>query len=319
MKFKLLLIFSGAILSFFSLAFYAQASSPISVSGLESPIMAENLAPGETITRDFSAVKNNDSGQDLMISFEETAGSNLSDRIQARIKYLGDGSFAQFPNGSNTETLSDLFKENSFIFDSLAGPAGTKFDYQLRFTFDLEAGNEFQNRKTVFDLSVGIDAVERKGDNDNDGGGDNDRHRRKNNAAQEQPENLAIQNLQGAETISGPDISNSEEQIGERVEGKAASVAGTGAETCRSIPKIWFILALFSYILLLQHWLFRKINYSPKFKWFPESFLTALALIFWIRFDICRTNAWFMYLVLLSGLMIYLAYLRALKKMKSEI
>jgi hypothetical protein len=87
-----------------------------------------------------------------------------------------------------------------------------------------------------------------------------------------------------------------------------------GAENCQ--PVAWYIF----FLLLLAYLFLVNLNFWYKFKEqkepcrFCEVVLTVLALIGWYYLDICRTNRWFVYAVIISGFVCYLVYLHYFKK-----
>lgn len=324
---KLFLFFSFCAISAVLFSFGAKASSSISITGLESPITSENLAPGDSVLKNFSVIKKDDNDQILMINFSETMGNwitgsnDLKSRIQVKIKDEASGKFLKFPNNLETESLENLYKLGSFKFDSIAGPNGSKFDYQLQFIFDPLAGNEYQNKKTVFDISVGIDSIETEDDNgeeddDDDDDGDNDGN------------DPVIASFISAGITSNiplpPAITPESDQTQKDVEGEETiqdddqDIAGDSAMICNPFPKLWFILALLAYILILYISFF-KINFKEKLKVKLLSYIvfSIAAIVFWWHFDYCRTNIWFAYSAPISGFILYSFNLKLKKQSTS--
>jgi hypothetical protein len=135
--------------------------------GVGFPIQAANLAPGDVVKRDFTVTKKTKDRQILMMKFDRaSASSGLERKILVKIKRKSDGRFLSVPfqGWSSEKTLRWLYRYQNpdptngkaIAFDTLSGSIGKKESYELWFTFDPRAGNAFQNKKTVFDLSVGI-------------------------------------------------------------------------------------------------------------------------------------------------------------------
>ena len=99
-----------------------------------------------------------------MIRFDDQVGQwqtgsyDIEGMISVRLQEP-DGTLTTMPNGASNELLSDLYKYGqAFLFDTLPGTDHEPHSYKLIFAFSSDAGNDYQNKKTAFDLAVGIDA-----------------------------------------------------------------------------------------------------------------------------------------------------------------
>lgn len=135
--------------------------------GAGFPIKATNLAPGDVVKSTLTVTKKTRDRQILMMKFDRANPlGGLERKILVKIKRKSDGRFLTIPSQgwSNEKTLRWLYQYQNpdptngkaFAFDSITGPIGKSERYEIWFTFDPQAGNSFQNKKTVFDLSVGI-------------------------------------------------------------------------------------------------------------------------------------------------------------------
>ncbi len=136
--------------------------------GPNFPIDEKNFLPGEFIIRSFSIENKTDEDQNVMLKMTGTYGPvdpPIEERIIVTIKRFSDGASLALP----AKTLREFYNyqnpdsdyENAFYFDTLPGGIGNTENYEIFFTFDSEAGNEYQNKgedaiKTIFDLSTGI-------------------------------------------------------------------------------------------------------------------------------------------------------------------
>lgn len=309
----------------FSLAFLpsvALAGTNIDTDLPTGSIITENnILPGDIFSRTVTIIKLNDNlNVGLMLRLDRmnsTGTYNLESEILVKIQRLSDGYFLPLPGGSFEKTLESLYdytnaaNSNAFRFDTISGNANSVFQYKIWFTFDPLADNNYQGKNTEFNVSLGIYSAPPVAKTTADhhrrhrgGGGD---------GGAATPAITASFASLAAEQAAGEtagEITVSEEGApGEEVEGAVA-----GEEEC--VPVAWWIFAL----MLLAYWvvmyfnLFYRIEESKNVRWFWEAVYTVLALVGWYYLDRCRTNVWFVYAMLVSGFVIYLAYLYFFKK-----
>ncbi|MFO7807682.1 MAG: Ig-like domain-containing protein [Candidatus Moraniibacteriota bacterium] len=166
-------VYAMALAVFAMMPFFSQAEEKnVNVTlGPGFPIDENNFLPGDSVGRSFEVENNTDEVQNIMIKFsntyEEIVNPAIEERIKISIKRVGDGSLMSLPG----ETLSDLYAysnpdsayQNAFFLDTLEAGVGSSREYDIQFTFDPEAGNEYQNLgresgliKTIFDIRTGI-------------------------------------------------------------------------------------------------------------------------------------------------------------------
>ena len=265
----------------------AKAADISVVFGDDFPIVEENIAPGEVFERSFTVTNVSGSNQDLMIRFDDRvdfwipSGFSIEDVIFVQLR-RPDGTLSTMPNNNTEESLRDLFIFNdAFIFDTLAASDSSPKNYKLIFTFSKDAGNEYQNKKTVFDTAVGIDSVEagisssqeeRVSSSDNSDDGDGDSSNRRNNDGDENASlSLASASVNQVEPSGGNtnetlggDASETGEAIVEN--GEVAGEQTQGQEIPQknnywNYPLILLVIVLLSRVGYI---FFRKINKKYK-------------------------------------------------------
>lgn len=289
-----------------------------------SLISESNIMPGDSFSRKITVTKLNDAEQKLLINFksDNSQEQGLSEKILVKIKKVSDGQFVNLPNGKSDQSLKELFdyqNENSgaFELDLVLGTANSKFEYELQFTFDPATGNEYQGKKTTFDILVGIESIENKGEisekddnKDDDDNGDDDGNDPIVQSLIASGINSNIPPLPNSEISPEAEQTQREVQGEEVVQDDDGEVAGDAAETCNPFPKLWFILALIAYILIL-HYILKRLFLKKLFiKIITAAAITAGALAFWYFCDICRTNLWFIYTIPILGLILFIAKIK---------
>ena len=299
---------------FFALPIGVRAASSITVNfGAGFPISETNLAPGQTFERTFSVTNITNSDQDLMIRFNDQVGQwqtgsyDIEGMISVRLQEP-DGTLTTMPNGSNNELLSDLYKyDQAFLFDTLPGTDHDLHSYKLIFTFSSDAGNNYQNKKTVFDLAVGIDAQPAPANhhrhhhhNNNNGGGGNDT-----------APIPGIRGISGATTpgeIQGTETPNDENVIN----GEIPEVAGAENMECSSWPLWVWILMLVVYVIAINTNFYYEAK--EKVRWFFPLVWTAAIFLIWYYFEKCRLYSWYPYLIIIIAIVSFFVYLSWLKR-----
>jgi hypothetical protein len=308
---------------------FADSVSPVSVSLTSGfPISETNLAPGDIIYREFTVTKNDDTSQDLMILFSETPGDwitgsyDLKDRMTLKIQ-KPNGSFSTLPNGKDEELLKDIYlyqdsgNSNAFKFDTVTGNIGQSYTYKLQFAFDPLAGNEFQAKKTVFGVSVGIfsqppsDVITT--DNDDGEGDDGGRNGGRRNLPVTGIIRTTNPAVASVGQVGGAEIP-SEETIG----GKPSSEVEGVEVGCSEWPFWVWILILIGYVAILNTNFYYKLR--EKVRWFLPMVWTSVIFLVWYYFEKCRLYPWYPYAILIIAILsffVYLSWFR--KKMRQEI
>lgn len=309
------------ILSLAFLPSVVLAATNIDTDLLTGPIITEtSILPGDIFTRVVTVTKLNNGPQSLMLRLERKNPIDVYDlekKILVKIQRLSDGQFLPLPGGVTEKTLESLYaytdtaNNNAFQFDTISGNANSVFQYKIWFTFDPLADNNYQGKNTEFNVSLGIysappiavtTADHHRKHHGGGGGGD----------AAAPTTTALFANLTAAGTAgeaAGEITASGEGAPGEEVEGAVA-----GEEEC--VPVAWWIFALIllTYLFVMYFNLFYRIEESKNVRWFWEAVYTVLALVGWYYLDRCRTNVWFVYVMLISGFILYLVYLYLFKK-----
>ena len=165
-KILLIILSLGTIYSFASPKFL-NPSTAYAVGDLEidwgvttgDPIfVVNNMMPGDIEQRSVSVTNNAAVSRPVAVRGEKTSESlNLSTVLDFVIL---DGATPIYGAGSPTgaKTLAQFFTDsagiNGILLSTLAPSASTTYTFKA--TFDVNAGNEFQNAQVIFDLIIGI-------------------------------------------------------------------------------------------------------------------------------------------------------------------
>lgn len=272
-----------------------------------SGIHETNILPGKVMMLKFLVSSKSDEDQDLMLQMNLPRGSwilpddNLEEKIIVQLRRSSDpaGTYLNMPNGSTSQILGTI-NNNTFEFDTL--PHRKSENYELTFTFDPLAGNEYQGKESYFDLEVGVDAEDAGGDG-GDGGA----------PAGGAPLLAGFAGFNagstgevgGAETPTEQELGNNEIK---KVE---------GTETCSEWPFWVWILMLVIFGLLFNYSSYRKIK-ENKIRWFAPAFWTAAILTVWYYFEKCRFYPWYPHVLIIVSLVSYFLYLYWIRKINKK-
>lgn len=163
--------FTGLLFFLGGFSAVSAAEGDLSVNFGDTPLFeASDLFPGDEVDASFDATNNTEVSQNLFIQFIKTDDGDLGTAIYMEVS----------GNGTTTEkTLDEWFDSDPVPLGSLAG--GGNADFDLRATFDIDAGNSpsdgYQNNSVTFSVCVGLtgaDEVRCSTDVDDDDTNDND-------------------------------------------------------------------------------------------------------------------------------------------------
>ncbi|MFA6048024.1 MAG: hypothetical protein WCV59_03125 [Parcubacteria group bacterium] len=273
---------------FFSILFgfagAAQAAVSLDVSGVHDHMFSEdNIYPGWTDSHTVN-VKNTSDGSeviDVYATFDITDNSDLTKKIHLYVIREADNKYMLGGVGDRI-TLDEADGDRIFI-DRL--DAGESEDYKIKLRFDSDAGNEYQELSSDFDIDLGFESDEVPG------GGT--------------PLPKVVSGEKPPEEVAG--VSTPEE-------GAENQGAQLGAETtCQSWPQWIWIVAILAYALILLKYL--QNNYkAEKMVWKFGLVWTVAAVTFWYFRDKCREYQWFLYGSIIIAVASYFIYLWMLKK-----
>ncbi len=149
---KKIIIFSIIALGLFAFVqntlSFAQASGGFEITYLNLPLSGpvfniHNMLPGDCVTRTIKAKNNGHQSINLSVkSTNEEDAQNLSTQITLEIK---EGSNVYF-----SDTLKNFYDAQSVSLGSLGNNQELSFQFKACFSFN--AGNEYQDTETEFDL-----------------------------------------------------------------------------------------------------------------------------------------------------------------------
>jgi len=253
---------------------------------------ATNIYPGWSESK-IIRIKNESEtdNANIYFKFETKNHCELEKKLKLYVIRVNDKNYRIGGTGDHW-TIKEADGKNLYI-DKLE-PQEKKY-YKIKVKFEEQSGNEYQNLSFKFDLDFKI----------------------KSDASNETEEEiLASQNRTNftgtfsenktEDTVAENNLENQKDS-GEIL---GASILEEGTQKqCQSWPLIKWILALITYLGILNFNNFYKIEKDQKTRWFWQLTFTMLAIVIWTIFDECRYYSWFPTVTLLTGLMSYMLYL----------
>ena len=142
---------------------FGNAQDLISVQFVPDPLIyAENFLPGDTVSGQIKV--DNVSGQAVNIYVWT---SDVSDT-----NHLGNALTLKLSKDQNIiyqSTLSQFFEQDSVFLSSIEAGKSENFEFSLQ--FDINAGNEYQNKELGFTLHIGTEENQEEGGDSGSGGG----------------------------------------------------------------------------------------------------------------------------------------------------
>ncbi len=252
-----------------------------------------NIYPGWSKTKIIRV--NNDSGNDagdegtdvnLYFNFDVKGDKTLAEKLKLYVVRIADNNYRIGGTGDKY-TLRSADNKNLYV-DRLSATKGK--EYKIKIVFDREAGNEYQNLETLFNIDFTVESEEVGGQTEEEiltaqgrtvtgGAGDDE----------------SVGNTPSPPPGGGSTLGVSEE--GEN-NGQVA-----GAETCRSWPLwVWIlVLIIFGGASLLNNKKYTLVNFKKHFG--LQTGMVILLIVFWYFFDECRNYRWFPIITLVGGIL----------------
>jgi len=265
----------------------------------DSLFEVENAVPGETYAKEITVENNHENDFDVYIDIDDRGSFSPEERDFAKkldFEIVDAGNGSVFVDGMNLlEAINkgDIFLETLENNDD--GSNDEKNTYEMRLTFDKDAGNEYQGRELrSFDISIHVKGEEVDGDSDdNDESGDPD----------ETPTLFTALSGGGSpESVAGEETSTEsgsegDEVFEEEVNGSSTEdgVISGVEDVCRGWP--WWVWLL---LLILFAAGFNAGNVVRVAEWKKYDAVAKIALgvgalAVWYFFDICREYEWFLF------------------------
>jgi len=162
MKRNLMIAFAAGILLLPGAA--AQARDELDIDPDHGRLFNERgMAPGESVSAEVSARNRTKERADLFVSVDDLRGDRLAKMLLFAVVDAETGEYLVGGEGDGM-TLADLDGSRPVFLERL-GKKGTG-SYEIRLTFDPDAGNRYQGTKTKFDLSFRLTASVAQPDSD---------------------------------------------------------------------------------------------------------------------------------------------------------
>lgn len=253
-----------------------------------------NIAPGQITILKFTVASKSDEAQDLMLRLSRGENNNLDSMMIAQLRRSSDGVYLSMPNGLDSQILNTI-NNDTFEFTTLGHRLSEI--YELIFTFDPMAGNEYQGKSSIFDLSVGVDAEDADGNGTNGG--------RANSTVATAG---FFSPVSATGSVSGEEVPSGENIIN----GEIPEVAGAENTECSSWPLWVWILMLAAYIIAINTNFYYEAK--EKVRWFFPLVWTAAIFLVWYYFEKCRLYSWYPYLIIIIAIVSFFVYLSWLKR-----
>ncbi|MFA5871314.1 MAG: hypothetical protein WC858_01200 [Parcubacteria group bacterium] len=278
----------------------------LTITYIDPLFVVTNAAPGNSFESEMTVA--NTSGKTRRFQFEmqmKTEPINLSDHLFLRI-INANNEKCLFGCSKNVAIRSIDGKE--IIINRIPGNSEKKYKFIL--TFDANAGNDFKNVTTGFDMKLGFRG--RRPNNPPVGNG---------NQRNTPPTgvisglfNSVVAPTEATGAVSGAEISA--EGIAEEEQAdlspEEGMVKGEEISLCQSWPKWIWILMIIIYFGLFAWRTFEKLDKQikkKKLRWTWQAGFFIAAFLIWYFFDKCREYNWFVILAVIGGAIIYLYYL----------
>jgi hypothetical protein len=245
----------------------------------------------------------------------------LADSLDLSIE---DGSGACLWGCDNDQKISSL-GNSEITFSNV--PANTTKDYKLVLYFDENAGNDLQNAAMTFDLTLGFPGSVPSGpaNRSSHHASDHDHHSGNNHAGPIHVLGAAVgldSNagptgkplvLGGAANVSNQNNNTNNNGVNVAHAAGPGEIQGVSVAKCTGWPLWVWLLGLAVFFLVFEEDLRRKYK-KEQVDWKSPLLWIILAVVFWYFFDLCHTAGWFLYCVIILGILGYSAYLEALRR-----
>lgn len=294
------------------LAGKAEAANPLELQMNDPLFQVSNAAPGESFSSPVTLLNHGDHRETFQFEIDvKTNPEKLAEHLFFKV---ADGNGNCLYGCGGNVSLAYLDRREPDI--AKVSPHSTTY-YNFILTFDPDAGNEFQDTETSFDMKLGFEGtVTRRHRRGGNGGGGN-------GGTNTNPQGLvggAATSLAGVISGGGQDQGGENFPSGE-VQGEEnpgpGEVAGASTETCHGWPFWVWVLALVAYFSAFLWRTFDRIKVQVekrKIRWKWQAGFAAAAIAFWYFFDKCREYAWFAILAAVGGAAVYLSYLYLFRK-----
>jgi hypothetical protein len=123
--------------------------------GRERLFNERNMAPGDSVTKELKASNKSKDKADIFLNVENVQGNRLAGVLDFTLTDKDTGEYLVGGPG-NEYTLRDLGEEGRVFIERLNGKKSNT--YLITLTFDMRAGNRYQDLSTKFDLSFRLTA-----------------------------------------------------------------------------------------------------------------------------------------------------------------
>ncbi|MCK4636137.1 MAG: hypothetical protein KAT32_04710 [Candidatus Moranbacteria bacterium] len=249
-----------------------------------------NIFPGWSESETINVQNESDESEvDLYITFDVDGGEKLAEAIKIYVVRKSDGSYRVGGSGDKY-TLEKASGEDLFIGKL---DAGDDEDYKIKVKFDEDAGNEYQNLATEFDIDFEIEGRTPEGLTEEEIFTYQDR-----TVTGETPEDEIEDEVEEVEEDEPKSVIKVN-----KVEDKGIVA---GEQTCQDKWPLWvWILILVVYgglVSLIGNSTDTKDENASSIFW--QAVLMIVTLVIWYFFDVCRLYIWVPILTIIGGAII---------------
>lgn len=138
----------------------AQAADELLLNpGRERLFNERNMAPGDSVTKELKATNKSKDKADIFLDVQNVQGNRLAGVLDFTLTDKDTGEYLVGGPG-NEYTLRALGEEGRVFIERLNGKKSNT--YLITLTFDVRAGNRYQDLSTKFDLSFRLTSVAAK-------------------------------------------------------------------------------------------------------------------------------------------------------------
>lgn len=290
-----------------------------------SPLFdVKNAAPGQEFPSPISITNKDSATQNLQLQLNITTDpAALANFLYLKVE---DGSGQCLWNCNETQNLSQI-NGDEMIFSDI--PGYQTENYILVLHLSSSADDTLANAAMTFDMTLGfagnspvtptITVSHNRGSSHNHHSNHHHGTTHHTSATATTPATNTGQGGLAAVLAAGNNTQNQNGNNGNSNGNNASGnkepgqIRGASTSECHGWPLWVWILALIVFFLVLEEDLRRKYQ-KEKVDWKSPLLWIVLAIAFWYYFDACRTAGWFLYVVIILGVLGYSAYLEALRR-----
>lgn len=258
-------------------------------------IKVENAKPGDTVEKNVRVRnKSDDESADLYLRMTVRADEDLADQLNFMVQ--DESSKNYFVGGPGNRITLEKFDRKQDVFIEELGPGGSN-KYTIKLEFDKEAGNEYQDRETKFDIQ--FELVSNVADGA-DGSSDELLLTSAGSARTLSGDGENNGNSEGSNNLNPDGEVNGAETNGENIENKDGAVAGVDTECTSWPPLAWLALIALHFSLYNIKQYVKNKNILKHATLIQIGSLVG-SLVLWYIFNPCHNILWVPIIIIVTA------------------